>query len=44
MTIPPAINGRRVWLCVGSLLDGLSTQPLRDAHIVYDEKQILFVG
>jgi len=44
MTIPPAINGRRAWLCVGSLLDGLSTQPLRDAHIVYDEKQILFVG
>jgi imidazolonepropionase-like amidohydrolase len=43
-SIPPAINGRRVWLRVGTLLDGISTSPLRNAHVVYDEKQILFVG
>ncbi|MGI8967185.1 MAG: hypothetical protein ACR2H1_14010, partial [Limisphaerales bacterium] len=35
---------RRVWLRVGTLLDGISTQPFRDAHVVYDAKQILFVG
>lgn len=35
---------RRVWLRVGTLLDGVSTQPIRNANIVYDAKQILFVG
>jgi len=42
--IPSAINGRRVWLRVGTLLDGASNKPLHDAHIVYDERGILFVG
>ncbi len=42
--IPPATDGRRVWLHVGTLLDGTSTQPLRDAHVVYDAREILFVG
>jgi imidazolonepropionase-like amidohydrolase len=44
VSIPVASNDRRVWLRVGTLLDGVSTQPLRDAHLVYDRKQILFVG
>ncbi|MEO5802973.1 MAG: amidohydrolase family protein [Verrucomicrobiota bacterium] len=44
MKIPEATNDRRIWLRVGTLLDGVSTQPLRDAHVVYDAKQILFVG
>ncbi len=44
ISIPEATNNRRVWLRVGTLLDGVSTQPLRDAHVVYDAKQILFVG
>ncbi len=44
MTIPTATNGRRIWLNVGTLLDGLSTRPLRNAHVVYDKHQILYVG
>ncbi|MDB6027495.1 MAG: amidohydrolase [Verrucomicrobiales bacterium] len=44
LSIPAATSDRRVWLRVGTLLDGVSTQPLRDAHVVYDRKQILFVG
>jgi imidazolonepropionase-like amidohydrolase len=43
-TIPPATNGRRVWLRVGTLLDGIGTSPVRNAHVVYDERVILFVG
>jgi imidazolonepropionase-like amidohydrolase len=42
--IPPATNGRRIWLRVGTLLDGVSTAPLPNAHLVYDKNQILFVG
>ena len=33
-----------VWLRVGTLLDGTSTQPVRDANIVYNAREILFVG
>src|SRR5690606_19631238 len=33
-----------VWLHVGTLLDGSSSQPRRDAHIVYNARTILFVG
>jgi len=36
--------GRPVWLHVGTLLDGTSTAPLRDAHVVYDADAIRFVG
>jgi len=39
-----ASNSRRVWLRVGTLLDGGSAHPLQNAHIVYDQSQILFVG
>ncbi len=35
---------RRVWLRVGTLLDGVSTLPLHNAHVVYDGKVILFAG
>lgn len=42
--IPPATGNHRVWLRVGTLLDGISTQPLRNAHVVYDRQQILFVS
>jgi imidazolonepropionase-like amidohydrolase len=41
---PSAPPGRKIWLCIGTLLDGVSTKPLRNAHIVYDRKQILFVS
>jgi imidazolonepropionase-like amidohydrolase len=39
-----AARDRRVWLRVGTLLDGASTQPLRNAHIVYDSEQIHYAG
>jgi len=44
MIIPCATHEHRIWLRVGTLLDGLSTQPVRDAHVVYDNNHILFVG
>ena len=44
LNLLPATPGRKIWLCVGTLLDGVSTKPLRNAHIVYDSKQILFAG
>lgn len=43
VTIPPA-SGAPVWLHVGTLLDGICTQPRRDAHLVYNARGILFVG
>jgi imidazolonepropionase-like amidohydrolase len=44
LTLPAATGGHRIWLRVGTLLDGVSTQPLRSAHVVYDQGTILFVG
>lgn len=44
MIIPSATDRRPIWLRVGTILDGLSTLPLRDAHIVYDRDHVLFVG
>lgn len=41
--IPAAVGDRRVWLRVGTLLDGSGTA-LRDAHIVYDSREILYAG
>jgi len=43
-SIPEATDGRRVWLRVGTLLDGSASPPLRDAHVVYDRNGIVFVG
>jgi imidazolonepropionase-like amidohydrolase len=44
LEIPRATRERPVWLRVGTLLDGVSTAPLRNAHVVYDERRILFAG
>ena len=33
-----------VWLHVGTVLDGTSTAPMRDTHVVYDATTIRFVG
>jgi imidazolonepropionase-like amidohydrolase len=44
MLIPPATGDVRVWLRVGTLLDGTGAKPLRNAHIVYDRRAILHVG
>ena len=35
---------RAVWLRVGQLIDGASERPVRNVDIVFDAKQILFVG
>ena len=42
--IPPTALDRPVWLRVGTLLDGMSTSPQREAHVVYNGTAILFVG
>ncbi len=44
LRIPEATRERPVWLRVGTLLDGVSTTPLKGAHIVYDNRRILFAG
>ena len=43
IAIPRATRERTVWLRVGTLLDGESTTPARDAHIVYDATVIRFI-
>jgi imidazolonepropionase-like amidohydrolase len=42
--IVPETDDRHIWLRVGTLLDGVSAAPLRNANIVYDRKSILFAG
>jgi imidazolonepropionase-like amidohydrolase len=42
--IPTARREHPIWLRVGTLLDGVSTSPFKNAHIVYDDRQILFAG
>ena len=44
LSLPTAAGGRKIWLRVGTLLDGVSTHPLRNAHVVYDKNAILFVA
>ena len=44
INVPPATRDHPVWLHVGTLLDGISTVPAKDAHIVYDASGIRFVG
>jgi imidazolonepropionase-like amidohydrolase len=43
-TVPPATDNRHVWLRIGTLIDGTSLGPLRNAHVVYNREEILFVG
>lgn len=43
-SVPTATANHPVWLHVGTLLDGTSTAPRRDAHVVYDAGGIRFVG
>jgi imidazolonepropionase-like amidohydrolase len=42
--ISPETDDRRVWLRVGTLLDGASATPLQNANVVYDRNSILFAG
>jgi imidazolonepropionase-like amidohydrolase len=44
MILPAATRDQPVWLSVGTLLDGTSTTPATDAHVVYDAAGIRFVG
>lgn len=40
----PENDGRHVWLRVGKLLEGASSAPVRNAHVVYDKSRILYAG
>jgi imidazolonepropionase-like amidohydrolase len=42
--LSPETDDHRVWLRVGTLLDGVSSTPLRNAHVVYDRRSVLFAG
>ena len=42
--IPSTTREKSLWLRVGALLDGSSTAPQRDAHVVYNGAGIRFVG
>ena len=42
--LPIATDSHPIWLHVGTLLDGTSTAPAKDAHVVYDAAGIRFVG
>ena len=44
ISIPPAVEGRKVWLRVGAVLDGISYRPLQNANVVSDADVIRFVG
>ncbi len=44
LSLPIASRDHPVWLRVGTLLDGTSTTPQREAHVVYDAAGIRFVG
>ncbi len=44
IAIPTATPDRRIWLRVGTLLDGTATSPAYDVHVVYDSEGIRFVG
>ena len=44
MTIPSATREQNIWLSVGTLLDGTSTRPRPEAHVVYNAGSIVFVG
>lgn len=43
-SLPAGARDHPVWLHVGTLLDGTSTSPRRDAHVVYDASGIRFVA
>lgn len=42
--IPSITDNQNIWVKVGTILDGYSTKPLTDAHVVYNSNSILFVG
>jgi hypothetical protein len=44
ITMPRATDLKKVWLHVGTLIDGESDRPLRDAHIVYDSASVFYVA
>lgn len=44
VSIPWASDKRSVWLRMGIVLDGLSAEPLKDIHVLYDANSIRYVG
>jgi imidazolonepropionase-like amidohydrolase len=43
-SIPPVVKGVNNWIRVGALIDGSAVEPLKDAHLVYNDKTIVYVG
>lgn len=44
IAMPAATDEHSIWLCVGTLLDGCSTNPLKNTHVVYNASSIRYVG
>lgn len=44
IAIPPVAGDQRLWLHLGTMLDGTTAAPARDVHVVYDREAIRFVG
>ena len=42
--LAPVSSERPVWLRIGQLIDGVSDRPLRNADLVFDAREIRFVG
>src|SRR5687767_11299560 len=42
--VPSASGSQTIWLRIGTLLDGTSTQPRKNASVVYNGSGVLFVG
>ena len=36
--------GQTVWAQVGSVIDGISSAPIKNGHVVYNDQEILYVG
>lgn len=44
LLLPVAQTDQNIWLQVGTLIDGISSRPLHNAHIVYNAKFIQYAG
>jgi len=44
LELPKAQYHKNIWLQVGSLIDGKSSAPVKDAHIVYNAASLIYAG
>ena len=44
LELPQAQYHKNIWLQVGSLIDGKSSAPVKDAHIVYNAASLIYAG